>query len=68
MGVRIDDAGGDDPAAGVELALAGPVHEPDLSDLAPGDGHVRPTSRQSRTVHDDAVADHEIVGGHGSSD
>ncbi len=64
VGVRVDDARGDDPAAGVELTGPRAVDEADLGDATARDGHVGPAPREPGAVHDDAVADHQVVGGH----
>ena len=66
--VRIDDARGDDPAVGIELTGARTVDEADLGDPAAGDGDVGAAPRKPGAVHDDAVADHQVVGGHDCSD
>ena len=67
VGVRVDDAGGHHLPVGVDLAGAGLLHEADLGDAAVLDGDVGPPPRQPRAVHHDAVADHQIEGGHRSA-
>ena len=64
VGVRIDDARRDHPPVGVELACAGAVDEADLGDASAVDGHVGTPPREPGAVHDDAVADHQVVAGH----
>ncbi len=62
--VRIDDPGGHHAPVRVDLAGATSVDEPDLGDPSPGHGHVGSPPREPRAVDDDAVADHQVVGGH----
>ena len=61
VGVAVDEAGRDDVALGVDLVGA-PLADPaDGGDAAPPHADVGPIARQSRTVDDVTVADHQVV-------
>ena len=67
MGVRVDEAGGDDAAGGVDHPGRVDVAEAaaDAGDAAAGDADVAAVARQAGAVDDGAVADDEVE--HGNS-
>ena len=61
MGVQIDEAGRDGMAGGVDLLLAGLRHCADRGDRIAVNGDVNFLGRIARAVHDEAVADYQIM-------
>ncbi len=60
MGVRVDEAGGDDVPVGVDLAPAPFVDRAHGDDASAHDGDVGHHGRRSGTVDDDPVPDDQI--------
>ena len=62
MAVRVDEAGADDAAGGLDHAVgAAAVHRADVRDPAVLDRDVAAERRPAAAVDDPAVADEEIV-------
>jgi hypothetical protein len=68
MGVRVDEAGGQGLAVGLDLRL--PRHAAEIADRqdpVPLHGHVATEARRARAVEDGGIPDHEVAAqGHGS--
>ncbi len=61
MRVRVDEAGRDDAAIGVDHFRCAVPDLADLGDLASGDGNVGLTPRRAGAVDDGAVPDQRVV-------
>src|SRR5439155_27178994 len=61
VGVDVDEAGGDDAAAGVDHVAALVIDVPDLGDAPPIDRHVARKGRRTGSVDDRRAADHQVV-------
>ena len=69
MGVEVDESGGDDQPAGVDLGRRGPVRQPTTHDVEPAvhDPDVAVDRRSAAPVDDAGASDDDVEPAHRSA-